>query len=328
MQDKLVSIVLRSSSKMRFHLLDRALFSILGSYYKNIEVVLVVQTEDDIFFSDICNLTSKYKHFGLCINVFRNKTSKDARAKNLNIGINNAQGRYIKFLDDDDVIYPDHISSLIYVLNKSDDVAWAYSDVADTTYDLDVEGNPYLLSKGNKFKRNNFSYAELFVDNFIPIHSYILDRTRIDSDCLIFDESMTALEDYAFLLRFAFRYKPLYLPKTTCEYRFYLDGSNTILIGTTNSNSDEKANLWSEARDRVELIRKELIASQIFDEYNCHKEVLKTYRRHENNLAYNAKIRNVFSTIFPSFKTLKLKHPILWSKFVYFASKVGLIKQM
>jgi glycosyltransferase involved in cell wall biosynthesis len=321
MQDKLVSVIVRSSSKKRFNLLDQAIFSVLGSYYKNIEVVLVVQTQDDNFYNDVCNLASKYIHLGLSISIVRNTTSTDERAKNLNIGIVNANGRYIAFLDDDDVIYPDHILSLIDTLNKPNNPAWAYSDVAVATYDFDVDGNLYLLNKTNQFKQKHFSYPNLFIDNYIPIHSYILDRMRIDPEILVFDESMTALEDYAFLLKFAFKYKPEYVPKTTCEYRFFLDGSNTILVGF---NSDQKLNTWEEARKVVNLIREDLLSSQIFHEYSCYKEVLKMYSRKEKKL--ESKTRISLSSRFVFLRMLKSKYPTLWYLLGYFAAKFGLIR--
>ena len=75
------------------------------------------------------------------------------------------------------------------------------------------------------------SRADLFIDNFIPFHSYVLDRDRIPPHLLEFDETLDRLEDYEFLVKLAvsvpFDFKNQGHP--VCEYRIRDDGSNTVV---------------------------------------------------------------------------------------------------
>ncbi|MGL6340044.1 MAG: glycosyltransferase family 2 protein, partial [Waterburya sp.] len=115
MNDRLVSIIIRTTGK-RVKLLDETLFSVFGSYYPSIEVVLVVQTANDHAYQDVVALSQQYTHLGMTIQLVRNASDEDKRSQNLNMGLAQATGRYVGFLDDDDVLYPEHISLLVEAL--------------------------------------------------------------------------------------------------------------------------------------------------------------------------------------------------------------------
>ena len=104
----------------------------------------------------------------------------------LNVGLqyvlaflNNAEA--IAFLDDDDVLYS----------NFSDRVHHALSEtVADV---ICVDSNHRIPGA--------VSFLNLFVQNFIPINSYIVRLTSLTQTPVFFDETLDVVEDWHFLLQ-------------------------------------------------------------------------------------------------------------------------------
>lgn len=260
MQNTTVSIVIRTVPN-RIDFLDQALFSVLCNTYPKCEAVVVVQSENNDYYIQVAELCSTYALRGLSVQTVRNCTNLDQRAKNLNLGIVAATGRYIGFLDDDDILYPTHLASLIKILEANYSSAWAYADAVGTLCETDAMGNLYVQSRHFFFRKPKFSYPELWFDNFIPVHSYLIDRYRVRDDLICFDESFEVLEDYAFLLKLAIEHEPKYHPEVTCEYRFRLDGSNSSIFtdelsGTSNF---EKQDRWRTARERIVSLKQDLI---------------------------------------------------------------------
>ena len=69
---------------------------------------------------------------------------------------------------------------------------------------------------------------DLFRANFCPLHSYVLDRSRIDPWDLAFDPTLSWEEDYDLLLRICAKYPSDFSLVTTQigEYYFKTDDSN------------------------------------------------------------------------------------------------------
>jgi glycosyltransferase involved in cell wall biosynthesis len=258
----MASLVIRTVPG-RLHFLDQAIFSLFCNDYPVIEVLIIIQSKQEEDYQAVVELTQSYVKSGLKINVLHNQTDRDERAKNLNLGIEAAMGRFIGFLDDDDVLYPHHVSALVDVLKQNPNTAWTYSDVLTTFCEVDGTGNLYIQSRQCFFKREGYSYLDLWTDNFIPLHSYLIDRSRVNSDLLQFDESFTVLEDYSFLLKLASSHPPIYHPNVTCEYRFRMDGSNSTCLETENKDTLdlEKEQRWELARSRISEVKNKISKS-------------------------------------------------------------------
>jgi glycosyltransferase involved in cell wall biosynthesis len=151
----LVTIIIRTSQEKRLPLLKNALLSVVANDYRPIEIIIVIQSEKQDFIDYLQNMSNEYSDKQVQVRIFINYTSKDQRAKNLNIGVNNANGRYIGFLDDDDVFYKHHIASLVEKLNNSESVAWAYSQVAMSICTLDKE-KVNIVSLNYPFQKDKF----------------------------------------------------------------------------------------------------------------------------------------------------------------------------
>lgn len=243
-----------------FLLAEEAISSIISNEYRPLEIIIVVQSEDESFINQVINLCEQVIQKDVFCKKIVNFTSQDQRARNLNLGLEVASGRYIGFLDDDDIFYENHIDKLVNIL-KLHPVSWSFSDVKLVS--VGISGNRILryISNEYPFTQDEFSLENLFKSNFIPIHSYLLDIKRIDLSILKFDESFTFSEDYLFILKLAIHYIPYYLQEVTCEYRIFQDfsNSNNIMNELKRHPDKNKIREWSKALWQIEKLKEKLM---------------------------------------------------------------------
>jgi len=210
----LVSIIVRT--KDRPHLLKRALNSILTQTYRPIEVILV-----NDFGEDVKNVKSQFES-NLPIK-YIDLPSVGGRAQAANIGLEKAEGKFISFLDDDDLFYKDHIERLAAVLIDSD-FQVAYSDAITVWMRYNVKGGqPHELRRTSlkKEETTDFSYERLRLENYIPFNS-ILFRDKLLKESGGFDSSLSVFEDWDLLIRIG-KIIPFYhLNSKTCEYFYWV----------------------------------------------------------------------------------------------------------
>lgn len=126
-------------------------------------------------------------------------------------------GDGIAFLDDDDIVYPQFVQTLVSDLKLNDrNVAYG------STMKCVVGATPVPA----------FEYKpifELYVNNFIPINAYIIDLKKYRKTPVFFDENLTVLEDWLFLIQllnngFKFGYTNTFVS----EFRLHNDGSSSL----------------------------------------------------------------------------------------------------
>lgn len=250
----IVSVVVRTMPGRRRELI-RAIASIAASRYSFMEIIVVNQGEVDSV--DLPRLREAAR--GVAFNLICEPATVDARAHNLNLGWAAAQGRYIAFLDDDDEVAPVHYGALVSALCSSGR-AWAYARTA-----LRAENAQWqVLSETFPFDRPQFSLLELWRQNFIPIHSFLIDRHRLPELLAQrpFCEKLTRGEDWDFLLRLAYHREPLYLNSVSSYYYVSADRSNTNQsIRTVEADTEtakRDAAEWARCKALILVRRKQL----------------------------------------------------------------------
>ncbi|HEX7959605.1 MAG TPA: glycosyltransferase, partial [Terriglobales bacterium] len=225
-----LSVIIRFHKRDRLSFLDEALFSLALQYWRDLEVIVCVQNGSQSLLDEVTNLLSSQPWVApICSKVICVAVSEDTdgRVVLLNRGIEEAKGRYLAFLDDDDVVYQHGYKYLIDRLRSSElAVAVGGCRVAQADY---TSGHWFVTSKRTPFSWGRTRF-DLLRDNFIPIHSYVIDRARVKAADLRFDSNFTLLEDYEFLLRLSAQYEFDFAGISTpvCEYRVRNDGSNSI----------------------------------------------------------------------------------------------------
>lgn len=246
-----LSVVMRCHKFSRLHFLEEALFSLAIQDWDDVEPVIVLQNGDEQFVAQVNGVVERqpwrrqpvlYQTISVPV-----ADGVDGRSALLNKGMERATGNYLAFLDDDDVIYQHAYSTLIDQLREGGRViAVGGSRLAIVR---DAGGHWFVESKKKGFAWGR-TRLDLFRENFITIHSYVIDRSRLGSFKLYFDEQLPPLEDYDFLIRLFAEHEPdmSKIDVPVCEYRVRRDGSNSI--PHLSNVSPEAAAAWVRA-DRL-----------------------------------------------------------------------------
>jgi LmbE family N-acetylglucosaminyl deacetylase/GT2 family glycosyltransferase len=203
-----VSIVVRTYNRPRR--LAEALESLARSTYRNVEAVLV---------NDGGRRPEVPEGFPLPLVRVEHESNR-GRAAAAQAGVETATGDCIGFLDDDDLLAPEHLESLTSMLRGDVDVA--YSDAAVVAYEP-TAGGYRESSRGLPYSRD-FDRGILLLDNYIPFHTVLMTREAIER-AGPFDLGLPAFEDWDLLIRLSRSSPFVHLARTTCEYRHFLGGA-------------------------------------------------------------------------------------------------------
>jgi glycosyltransferase involved in cell wall biosynthesis len=251
------SLVVRAISG-RHREIARALESVGRSTYRPLEVVVVYQGTDEDYLQYLRGLLASLP--SVEGRVEHNPTDNDERARNLNLGIAAARGRYVGFLDDDDALEPEHVASLVAALRQTGRT-WAYGQTVLKKEDQHFE----LIQETKPFVRKSFSLRALWAENFIPIHSFLVDRERLHPEVRerMFNEELMRSEDWDFLIRLGFHHEPAVIDAFTCSYFVSTAPRNSNLSLTRPKVQSEQdlANkrLWERSKEIVEASKEELL---------------------------------------------------------------------
>ena len=195
---ELVSVIVPSYNCAEY--IAETLSSLRAQSYSRWEAIVVDDgstddTEDVV--SAIADVDSRVKY------VFQSNSGVSAAR---NLGVSLASGRFIVFLDADDLITPSVL--LAHVENFKLSPALGISCVGVQYFSDDSPGqrySDYLLCRtgcgGNQyFGGGEVTFPEFIKKNWLPLQSAMFDAALIGKvGC--FDESMRALEDWEYVLR-------------------------------------------------------------------------------------------------------------------------------
>ena len=204
----LVSIVVRTKDRPDF--LREALESIAAQTYSPIEAVVVNDGGEDV-----TSLVDSFVGPIGIIKHIRNPESR-GRAAVANQGLQAAEGNWIGFLDDDDILESSALENLIADAIEKD-VSVVYGQVLREHYlsdgTRDPEKEDYLYARA--FDRNL-----LLVQNYIPFNALLFKREAL-VQCGPLAEDLSLYEDWDLLLRLAANHDFLYVPVLVARYRCF-----------------------------------------------------------------------------------------------------------
>lgn len=203
--------------------LQRCLESILRQTYKDIEIILV----DDGSPDSCPTICDNYKKKDSRIKVIHSENYGQSIARN--IGMKLASGKYMCFLDADDVLVEDSIERLISIAEKG-------------RYDI-VSGNYFRVDKEIKISSNSYSSGEIdrygckeykkrynlfkTSSSFGYVWGKIYRSSFINEHKLRFDVAKKVfMEDSLFNLK-AFSFNPKYYVLNEPIYYYYIYESST-----------------------------------------------------------------------------------------------------
>ena len=133
------------------------------------------------------------------------------KAAALNAGLALVRSRYVAYMDDDDLVYPDHLAELVAFAER-EGAEFVYSD----TWEVQVGPD------GREIRRRiendaDVSFDDIRFHNRIN-HKQILHSKRLADEAGPYDERLRILIDYDYIRRLARLSPPVHLRRTTGEH--------------------------------------------------------------------------------------------------------------
>ncbi len=216
--EPIISVIVRTVD--RPETLRLALTSLANQTVDSFEVVVVCDAGPDIQY-----LLEDFSPY-LSIH-YVHKAEPIGRSEALNVGVAHATGKYISYLDDDDIVYPTHLETLLNtIMEGKEGETFAYVDYNRALVTL-VSDHTATVSRV-PVATWNFDYDSLLTSNFLPIHTWLHDK-KVWEEVGGFATDMDMMEDWDFLIRIAQRRSFLAASRITCEYRFYLTRADSLV---------------------------------------------------------------------------------------------------
>lgn len=271
-KDPLVSIIIRTCE--RPSILRNALESVKNQTYNNIEVIIIEDgknTSEEMINSNYSEISFKYFCTGM----------KKGRTIAGNLGLLNSSGTYLNFLDDDDILFPNHVEELVRELIRNDSKA-VYS-VAEEHQIRVLDKNPYQYKTLRKFIRYRYPYNKLllFYMNYIPIQSIMFHRSLYDT-CGGFDENLTVLEDWDLWVRYS----------TMCDFLFLDKITSVYFTPYKNKDKHTRDIEIKHAADKVIEKHKSYIVKMSVADINSEMDYILNVFNKKGIIFYMKKIRN------------------------------------
>jgi len=181
------------------------------------------------------------------LNITLIETGGKGRGAAANAGLKALTTEFAAFLDDDDLVYPQHYRRLLETAVRSKAEA-VYADALSTIQVFNpLEGRYAVRDKVIAYSRD-FDPDYLLYDNYIPFHTLLFRRRLLDGAGLL-REDLAVFEDWEWLIRLSRLTPFLHIKELTCEYRHF---SATQTLGEEPRSKPE----FAEGRRRVlELTR-------------------------------------------------------------------------
>ncbi len=208
-----VSVILPTYN--RPEMLIEAVQSVLRQTLADFEILVINDAGQDVL-----TLLKNLDHSGKIRYLAHEKNHGLAAARNT--GLRAARGRYIAYLDDDDIFYAQHLETLVR-LAESGRHPVVYSD-AHCAQQKKV-GGKYVITRRRPAYSNDFDADRILVRNLLPVLCVLHERPCTENTGP-FDESLTTHEDWDMWIRMSRYYPFFHLKEVTCEFRSRKDGSS------------------------------------------------------------------------------------------------------
>ncbi|WP_339300357.1 glycosyltransferase [Paenibacillus sp. FSL K6-2441] len=203
-----VSIIIRTHQRPSY--LVQALHSLAGQKYKDFEIVIVEDglpaSQPVIAKFDYLNINYIYTGYSV------------GRSRAANIGLSHSKGKYINFLDDDDILLPTHVDSMVKVLDIYENVDVVHAASIERKVRVASSDPLVITTISEKVKYNRpFDHKRIFFENMFPIQAAMF-RRRLFEQYGGIDESLELLEDWDLWIKYSMFCKFKYNDEVTSVF--------------------------------------------------------------------------------------------------------------
>lgn len=242
--DLFLSVLIRTRGR-RLHELRETLLCLLAQTSDDFEVLLLLHGAGDVTRSAINDLLAEFPT-GLTAHIRVVDVHGGTRARPLNIGFQNARGRYVTVLDDDDHVMAHWVETFRNLEEEAGGRLLRSRCATQGAEILTVRGRAAssATSKLALPYDAEFTLLAHLIDNQTPFMSVAFPRGVFQHLGLRFDESLSTTEDWDFLLRSASLVGVFDSPEITAIYRRW---SNSPA-----SHTDHRQSEWASNRSAID----------------------------------------------------------------------------
>lgn len=201
--------------------LDECISSILSQSFRDYELLLI----DDGSQDDSYAKCDKWRKYDSRISLYAQKNSGPSSARNL--GIRKAVGKYVNFIDSDDVIAPGYLEEMVSAQKEYENTVLVVSTITEFSENCHFENGIKEKPKGYIVNKQDFVKLyknALFNAPFNKVYSLF----SIKSNQIFFPESIQIGEDLLFNIE--------YLKKSGIQF-FYVIENGKYLYRRSNGTS-------------------------------------------------------------------------------------------
>ena len=202
-------------------MIGEAIASVLAQTYIDFEILIVDDGSTD-------RTEDVVRQFGDRVRYFKQENQGVSSARNA--GIERSRGRYIAFLDSDDLWRPEKLAEEIPLLEADSELGLVYCDWTVVSGETVVQKSYHEELRPAK----GYVFDELVQRGFILTSGVVVRRECLD-DVGRFDKSLRVAEDYDLWLRISYRWKVELVDKRLFTKRKW-DGSLSCRLAETAAN--------------------------------------------------------------------------------------------
>jgi GT2 family glycosyltransferase len=208
-----VSVIVRTMAGRRGRLLE-AVASVAQQSWRNVELVIVEDGSDTVR-----DLVQAWAENGEFAAVRYEALPRCGRCEAGNAGLAIATGAYLGFLDDDDLLYGDHVETLVDAIEARPELGAVYSLAYEVRTEVtSLEPWVYTEVAHSLVHREPFNRAVLWHHNYMPIQA-VLFRRELFEEYGGFDPELDQLEDWNLWVRYSLHRDFAMVEKVTSLYR-------------------------------------------------------------------------------------------------------------
>lgn len=227
----LVSVLLPTYNRRRF--LPQALASVLRQTYRNLEIFVINDGGQDV-----ADVVQAYHDPRV---VFINRRDNRGKPYSLNEALARAQGKYVAYLDDDDIYYPHHIKMLVDTLEGQTDCQVAYTDLYKVYCRVLPSGGREVLSKHVEISRDFDRFLMLYFNHVL--HVSLMHRRDLLDRTGLYNEDLNILIDWDMTRRLAFFSDFHHVPTITGEFYSPITNSDRISVQRRKDSEEYLRNI-------------------------------------------------------------------------------------
>lgn len=227
----------------RAHLIGKAIQSVLDQSFHDYEIIVVDDGSTDNTREVISRLSDKIRY------IYQGNKERSAARNN---GMRHAMGKYITFLDSDDIYLPEKLSVQVESMDRNPDSAMSYS------YSI------WFNEKGEYLHTwRPFLQGWIYPDMMKVRHSKIalpsvMIRREIPDSGMFFNESLNTCEDLEYWCRIARKHKVVLIKKGLVIINTDTRSSRAVFFDHFNSTLNYYSNIFKDDLSMKESVKRSI----------------------------------------------------------------------